>query len=110
MIFIVVFLRQVGVFCLVRVASFSLALLLIKRRKSLYPVEYRIKAILSSYFFFSLPHNEFIEMSSVKAKKNEKKIRSIVFLNSKSKSEEKRKKIARHLAGLVGGFMKLSGP
>ena len=31
-------------------------------------------------------------MSSVKAKKNEKKIRSMIFLNSKSKREEKRKK------------------
>ena len=39
-----------------------------------------------------MPHNEVIEISSVKAKKNEKKIWSMVFPNSKSKREEKAKK------------------
>jgi hypothetical protein len=59
------FLRQFGVFHLVRATSFSLALLLIKRLKKLNPVEYRRNTNLS----FDSAHNELIGMSSVKAKK-----------------------------------------
>ena len=49
-------------------------------------------------------HNEVIEISSVKAKKNEKKIRSMVFLNSKSNPEEKAKKICQAALSGTGVF------
>ena len=51
-------------------------------------------------------------MSSVKAKKNEKKIRSMIFLNSKSKREEKAKKdlpgIQPGVFGIHSSFRKAS--